>query len=372
MSLIGKSKNEIETPALLIDIEKLEKNIKTMGDYYRSKPGAALLPHQKGHRLPLVARKQMAAGAKGVCMTSFGLAEYYVQSGIDNILITAEIADKNKIRKLCRMSKLANITTTVDNIENVRQISEEAIANNTRVNVAVELYAGRESCGVEFDNVKAFVKEIEKYRGVHFRGIWHHGEESSISKFEERKKEHFKILDRISVLKDEIEDSGTEVELVSAGYTCTWNITPEYSRLRDVMVQAGSYVFSDWCSHHHLEGLTAFDYALTVLTRCISRPKPDEALFDFGMNSCSDECGENYHNVVGPRFKEMSGVDRITQREEIALAVFKEPNTHLRVGDAIDVIPSHSDATAKMHDKYYVVRNEKVEAVWTNYGRGLF
>ena len=94
---IGMDKEEIDTPALLIDLDALEKNIKTMADYYRGKKGAALLPHQKGHRLPIIAKKQIDAGAKGVSMTSFGLAEYYVNCGITKILITSEIYGRNKI-----------------------------------------------------------------------------------------------------------------------------------------------------------------------------------------------------------------------------------------------------------------------------------
>ena len=92
-SYIGMDKEEIDTPALLIDLDALEKNLRTMGDYYRRKKGSALRPHQKGHRLPIIAKKQLKAGAKGISMTSLGLAEYYVNCGIDDILITSEISE---------------------------------------------------------------------------------------------------------------------------------------------------------------------------------------------------------------------------------------------------------------------------------------
>jgi 3-hydroxy-D-aspartate aldolase len=182
---------------------------------------------------------------------------------------------------------------------------------------------------------------------------------------------HFKTLDEMARLRDEIEDAGTEVLLLSAGYTCTWDMTPNHS-LKGVLVQAGSYVFSDWCSHHHIEGIEAFDCALTVLTRCISRPKPDEAVFDFGMNSCSDECGENYCNVIGPSFKDIEGVESVSQREELALAVFKSPRDEVKVGGVFEVIPAHSDTTAKLHGCYYGIRDGVVEVVWPNYGQSLF
>jgi 3-hydroxy-D-aspartate aldolase len=364
-------KEELITPALLIDLDALEKNIRTMSEYYRSRKNAGVIPHQKGHRLPIIAKKQLEEGARGVSMTSLGLAEYYVQSGIDNILITSEIYGKRKVDKLCGLAKQANITVGVDNLENVRQLSATALENHTVIKVAPELYAGRTSCGVESSKMKDFVKDLSAYRGVQFEGFWHHGQESNIAKFPERKVAHFNTLDEISRIKDEIEDAGTEVRFVSAGYTCTWNITPDHS-LKNVLVQAGSYVFSDWCSHNHLEGIEAFDCALTVLTRCISRPKTDEAMFDFGMNSCSDECGEDYHKVVGSFFKGLDGVERVTEREELALAVFDRPREDVKVGDTFEVIPAHSDTTAKLHPCYYGTRDDLVEVVWPNYGQCLF
>jgi len=368
---VGMRKEELITPALLIDLDALEKNIRTMSEYYRGRKNAGIIPHQKGHRLPLIAKKQLEEGAIGVSMTSLGLAEYYIQSGIDNILVTSEIYGKRKIDKLCGLAKQANITVGVDNLENVRQLSETALDNHTVIKVAPELYAGRTSCGVESSKMKDFVKDLSAYRGVQFEGLWHHGQESNIAKFNERKVAHFNTLDEISRLKDEIEDAGTEVRFVSAGYTCTWNITPDHS-LKNVLVQAGSYVFSDWCSHNHIEGIEAFDCALTVLTRCISRPKTDEAMFDFGMNSCSDECGEDYHKVVGSFFKDLDGVERVDEREELSLAVFDRPRDDVKVGDTFEVMPAHSDTTAKLHPCYYGTRDGLVEVVWPNYGQCLF
>jgi D-serine deaminase-like pyridoxal phosphate-dependent protein len=370
-SYIGMEKEEIDTPALLIDLDALEKNLRKMSDYYRRKKGSALRPHQKGHRLPIIAKKQLDAGAKGVSMTSLGLAEYYVNCGIDDILITSEISGSNKVRRLCTLSKNAYVTVAVDNIDNVRFLSENALANNTRINVAAELYMGDRSCGVEIKDVKNFVKGIIKLKGINFKGLWWH--QSSFAgtiSWKERKTEHFKTLDKVTVLKDEIEDIGVNVEMLSGGYSCTWNITPEYHKLSDVGVQAGSYVFSDWCAHE-IEGLEVFDYALTVLTKCISRPKQKEALFDFGINSCSDEHTDNYRLVVGPIFKDLK-VNEVRQREEIAWASFEKPNNEVKVGDTFEVIPPHSDTTAKLHDRYYCIRNQKVEAIWPNYGRGLF
>jgi D-serine deaminase-like pyridoxal phosphate-dependent protein len=89
------------------------------------------------------------------------------------------------------------------------------------------------------------------------------------------------------------------------------------------------------------------------------------------MNSCSDECGHNYREVVGPRFKGIYGIKEVRQREEVSLAVFNEPNSDVKVGDVFEVIPPHADSTAKLYDRYYGMRDDKVEVIWPNYGRGL-
>jgi D-serine deaminase-like pyridoxal phosphate-dependent protein len=366
---IGMPVEEIETPALLIDLDAMEKNIETMGSYYRSKKGAALRPHQKGHRLPQIARKQIAAGAVGVSMTSPGLAELYVNSGIDDILITREVYGRSKIARLCGLARHGAITMTVDDVANARQISEIGRSLGARVNVAVEVYAHPGSCGVPIEDVKGFVGEISKLDGIHFRGVWWH--EGMLSgPLLRRRADHFAFLDQIVKLKESLEGSGFDVEMLSGGHSVTWNLTPEYSGLKDVGVQAGNYVFSDW-EDHEVEGLEVFEPSLTVLTRCISRPRPDEAVFDAGLNSCANESGTDYSQVVGPRFKNLTGIDRVHLREEMAYINCKNASSEIRTGDLFELIPPHGDTTAKMHDRYYGIRNGKVEVIWPNLGRGL-
>jgi 3-hydroxy-D-aspartate aldolase len=281
-----------------------------------------------------------------------------------------------KIAKLCGLSKHSNITVSVDDIDSARHLSEMARAYGTKISVSVELYMGKTSCGVQLSDVKSLVRDLLGLPAINFRGLWWHEIFSSkcMKNFEVRKNENFQTLDNITAVRDEIEDAGVGIEMMSGGYTCTWNITPEYAGLKNVGVQAGSYVFSDWISHdpRFVQGIDIFDCALTVLTRCISRPKPDEAMFDFGMNSCSRESNENYTLIVGPKFKDGECFDKIYQREEIAFAHLKNPGKEIRVGDLFELIPPHSDTTAKLYDKFYGVRNGKVEMILPNYGRGLF
>ena len=370
-SVIGMNKDDLDTPCLLMDLDLVEKNIKTMADYYRKKEGAALRPHQKGHRLPIIGKKQVESGAKGVSMTSLGLAEYYVRCGFSDILITNEVAGCNKMNRVAALSKQADITAGVDNIENVTKLGEIARNMDTVINVGVELYMSTGTCGVNIGDAASLIREITRVKGVAFKGVWwHQGSLADIVNWEERKMAHFKTLDKVAMLKAELKKEDIALEMISGGFTCTWDITPEYRALENVEVQAGSYVFSDWCSHES-EGLDVFDYALTVLTSCISRPQPDEICFDAGMNACSDEHTDSYLNVVGFKIKGLEGIKRVKQREELSMVKVEKPTSDIRVGDTVELIPPHSDTTAKLHDIYYGVRKGRVEAVFPNYGRGL-
>jgi D-serine deaminase-like pyridoxal phosphate-dependent protein len=242
---IGMPVEEIETPALLIDLDTMEKNIETMASYYRSKKGAALRPHQKGHRLPQIARRQISAGAVGVSMTSPGLAELYVNSGVEDILITSEVYGKDKIAKICGLSRHSAVTMSVDDLANARQISEVSRSLGAKVNVCVEIYTHPGSCGVQISKAKGFAKGISRLGGIHLRGIWWH--EGLLSgTLLKRRAEHFAFMNEIVRLKESLEDSGLDIEMLSGGQTNTWNITPEYKGLKKVEVQAGNYVFTDW------------------------------------------------------------------------------------------------------------------------------
>ncbi len=221
------------------------------------------------------------------------------------------------------------------------------------------------------DKVKSFLNEIKNLGGIHFKGLWWHELYGLNVGLPERRKNHFAMLDKVAALKEDLEDAHYNIEMLSGGYSITWNITPEYSRMSNVGVQAGAYALSDWC-FRKVEGLEVFDCALTVLTRCISRPKSDEVVFDFGLNSCSDESSENYRDNIGPKFKDIDGIEELWQREELACASCKNASREIRVGDVFEVVPPHGDSTTKMYDRYYGIRDGKVEIIFPNLGRGLF
>lgn len=361
-------KEELDTPILLLDLDLLEQNIETMANQYEGKK-SNLRPHVKGHRSPMIAKKQLDAGASGISLSTLGLAELMVESGIDDILLTNQIVSDGKIKRAINLSKHSDIKIGVDNLENIKKISEMALERGTKVKVAVELDMGRSGVKIGDPAIKLIEKIVSNCEGVIFQGIWwHDGKLASMKDFNLRKERHLSTLNEVKTLKERIEKRGIPVKMVSGGFTCTWNITPQFEEL-EVEVQAGNYVFFDWPSSN-LEGLEPFDYALTVLTRITSRPDSKRATMDASLHVCSNENSHNYFDIEGPKFKNLEDVESIFLCEENAKVKFNEPKKNIEICDTFELIPPHADTTAKLNDKYYCIRDGVVEMVWDNVGRG--
>ena len=124
---IGRHKTELDTPALLIDLDKMEANIEAMANYFRT-VNADLRPHVKTHKTPIIAHKQIAAGAIGVTCAKLGEAEAVIHAGIRDVLIANQIVGTQKIARLINLAKHSEIMVAVDNSENIQAISEAATA----------------------------------------------------------------------------------------------------------------------------------------------------------------------------------------------------------------------------------------------------
>jgi len=146
-NIIGHHKSEMDTPALLLDMGAVERNIAKMADYFKDK-SCKLRPHIKTHKLPLIARKQVEAGAIGITCAKLGEAKIFLEAGINNVLIANEIVGNVKIERLVNLSGYGNLVCCVDHYENAKDISEAAGRIGRKINVLAEVNAGLNRCGV--------------------------------------------------------------------------------------------------------------------------------------------------------------------------------------------------------------------------------
>jgi len=362
-------KYDIDTPALVLDLDVMESNIKKMADYFKT-VNADLRPHFKTPKTPVIAQMQIDAGAIGITCQKIGEAEVLAQAGVKGILIANQVAGRQKLRRLANLSTYADITVGIDDLQNAQDIAAAALEARTTVKVAIEIERGR--CGVEPGKpTLEFAQHLMGIRGIKFMGIWcHQGAIVPLIKSrEERKETYDRLIEPVIETKRLLLKSGIPVEICSAGYTAVYDLVTQYPEVTDV--QAGSYVFMDW-PYRQLEGLEVFEIALTVLTTVISRPpQKSRAYTDCGIKSIAPEHTAQYTNLVFPKVKngelgESLSVVGLSEEH----AALEGDIGKVRIGDKIELVPAHCCTTVNLHDRYYCTRGDRVVAIWPILARG--
>ncbi len=357
----GIDKYAIDTPALLLDLRLLEHNIRAMASFI-SGTRAYLRPHVKAHRTPMIAHKQMEAGAKGITCAKVSEAEVMIESGISNVFVANQVVGENKIARLRRLAETSELSVAVDSLENACRLSDAALAKEMKINVLIEIDVGTHRCGLTPGKpVLTFAKELEKFPGLNMKGLMaYEGFASAILDFKEREEACKRALSMVIETKDMLEDAGINVEIVSTGTTGTYRICANYPGVTEV--RAGSYVLS---SAVHKTVSPEFEIAATLLSTVISRPSPDRAVIDAGRNAISYDQGL-------PVVEGLEGVKLVSLYDEHGILEIKNSNVELEVGEKIELAPTHPCTTVALHDKMFCVKDDLLEDVWDIKTRGKF
>jgi D-serine deaminase-like pyridoxal phosphate-dependent protein len=356
---VGLPMEAVDTPSLLIDVGALERNIGRMAAFFATVP-ANLRPHFKTHKTPVIARKQIEAGARGITCAKVGEAEALVEGGIDDVLIANQVVGQTKLARLAGLARHARIAVAVDNPDNVAALSAAAQSAGSTVDVLVEINVGMNRCGVEpGEPARLLARRVLDSRGLRLRGLM--GYEGHCQNIADRTEREAAVERSFGVLRETqrlLEASGIPVEVMSGGGTGTHDITGRFPWMTEI--QAGSYATMD--STYAKLGL-GFECALTLAATVISRPTPERAILDSGMKSITGEFGM-------PQVKNLPGAKLARLSEEHGTLELQGASP--RLGDKIELIPSHGCTTINLHDRFYGVRNGRVEAVWEIAGRGAF
>ncbi len=357
---IGAPKFEIDTPALLINHELLERNIQKMADFFRAGP-TKLRPHSKTHKCIQIAQKQIAAGAVGITCAKLGEAEALAEGGIQDMLIANQIIGPIKIARLVQLAQQRNVMLAVDQSENIRELSEAASAAGVTMRCLVEVNVGMNRCGVEpGEPVLQLARQIAESPGLVFAGLQaYEGHLQNVMPFEERKARALTDMQKAVDAKRFVEDAGLPVPIISGGGTGTYNITGRIEGFTEI--QAGSYATLD--AKYKSVGAD-FENALTLLATVISRPTPELAVIDAGLKAMTPEFGMPTVLVDGATFSGFS--------EEHGKVMLEGEARSLNVGDKIELIPSHGCTTINLHDTFYVMEDERLMDIWKIVARGKF
>jgi D-serine deaminase-like pyridoxal phosphate-dependent protein len=340
---------DLETPALLVDLDAMESNLNRMAVFFKNRR-VKLRPHFKNHKVPLLAWKQLEAGAIGITCANLREAEALITHGVRSILIASEIAGESKIQQFADLSRHADLMVATDNESVIRDIGRVARNRKTELSVLVDIEVGLGRCGVEPGEPALKLAKLAKEEGLRFRGLMGYEGHLQALQPSPEKDDLVRIVDKSLVdSRRLIEEHGIGVEIVSTGGTGTYEIGGNYEGITEI--QAGSYLLMD--NMYVLRGST-YLRTLTVLATVISRPQPMRVVLDCGVKRLSAERGLS-------TVKSVEGVEVKALHAEHCLLEITQPNVHLEVGQKIELWVHYSDATVSLHDCMFGVRNGRVE-----------
>jgi D-serine deaminase-like pyridoxal phosphate-dependent protein len=362
--MIGRPLADLPTPALLIDAALLERNLAAMKDCTRAGK-AAYRPHTKSHKSPLIARMQIAHGARGVCCSKLGEAEVMAAGGVDDIHITTPVVGRDKAQRLAQLAARGRVSVVVDDTGNVAELSAAAAALGAVIDVLIEMDVGQGRCGVAGpEQGLGLAEAVSRAKSLRLKGMQgYQGKLQSLVAYGERRDAVRSALDRLMHGAQALKDHGFQVDVLTGGGTGSLMIDLEFDGLNEL--QPGSYVFMD--STYRRIGWDAkaahspFANSLSVLAGVVSRPLADRAVLDVGWKAASSDSGP-------PALKD-SGLAIEFAGDEHSL-VTGAAAAPLKVGSKVELIPSHCDTTVNLYDRYHVIRSGVVEAVWPVAARG--
>jgi D-serine deaminase-like pyridoxal phosphate-dependent protein len=360
-------RDDIPTPALLLDLDRFERNLARMAAHVAA-AGRALRPHAKTHRCPEIARRQITAGALGVACAKLGEAEVMARAGVRGLLITTEVIPPGSVRRLTRLAGEAPDTmVVVDHPDNVRALSRAAAEDGVTLDVLVDVHVGARRTGVEpGEPALALGRLVAEQPALRLRGLQGYaGQCAHVMGWAARRQASHAAMAPLMETRARFETAGLPVEIVAGGSTGTYDIDLELPGLTEL--QAGSYCVMD-LDYRRVggqggEALTDFEMALTVVATVVS-VAADRAMVDAGLKAFSTD------KPFPPEAVERPGIVYGFAGDEHGRLTLTDPSRSPRLGERIEFFPPHCDPTVNLYDRIWALRGDKVEAVWDVAARG--
>jgi D-serine deaminase-like pyridoxal phosphate-dependent protein len=359
--VIGRARDAPATPALLLDLAVVERNIAEMRRRMDGLP-AALRPHAKIHKSPELGRLQMDAGAIGLTTATVWEAAAMVDAGLDDVLIANQTVGPVRSAELARIAALGRVLAAVESEANVGELSEAAQRAGSRIDVLVEVDVGLHRAGVRsVEEAVGLADRVGRLPGLRLQGLLGYEGHCMLEPDRAARVEKALAANRELVqVADEFERRRLDTTIVAAGGLGTWDITGANPRITEI--HAGSYIFSD---AFHLNLVPGFEPALTVLATVTAR-HGGIAVLDCGRKSIGIDRAAPVV-VSGPGVVRYEHGEHFIHEEHTVLDVPLE--SPLAVGDRVELMPGYSPTTVNLYDLYHVVRDGRVIDLWPIHGR---
>jgi D-serine deaminase-like pyridoxal phosphate-dependent protein len=355
----------LPTPALLIDESALDRNIERMATFVAAK-GKGVRPHGKTHKCPIIAARQIDAGAAGICAAKISEAAVFLNAGVQPVLITSPVTSPAKAELIVALARKGRVSVVVDGPLALQVLSEAARPDaEVGVVVDIDVEMGRTGCR-DADRVLELAEAIETTAGLRYEGVQHYaGHLMHVDGHENRRLKSMALWEQVAGIIERLEQNGLGPEVVTGGGTGTYDIDTDIGVVTDV--QVGSYVFMD---HEYRiiggargELFDDFEVALTVAATAISKPLDSAVTVDAGYKAfASDTVAPEPMHIAGARYRFAGDEHGVV----IPAAGSQEP----LLGEVHQFITPHCDPTVNLYDHYWVHRDGMAHSIWPVAARG--
>jgi len=362
-AVVGMRLEEVDTPALVLDLDAFETNLKRLAQAVGGR--VRVRAHAKTHKCPEIGKRQIAAGAVGVCCQKVSEAEAMVDGGIGDVLVSNEIVGARKLERLAALARRARVGVCVDNAANVRDLQAAARKAGAAIETYIELEVGMRRCGVEpGEPALALAKAIAASPNLTFAGLQaYQGRAQHIRSNDERRAAIAAAADAVRATRSLLEESGIPCPTVTGAGSGTFMFEVAQGAWDEI--QPGSYVFmdQDYARNEWAPPQPRFEHALFVLATVMSRPGPNLAVVDAGLKASSVDSGM-------PGVWERQGLTYTHASDEHGWVEIAPGAPAPALGDKLLLVPGHCDPTVNLYDWYVCVRRGVVEALWSIGARG--
>ncbi len=362
----GMDLADVSTPALIVDLDAFEKNVKVMRSFMEQ-AGVRHRAHAKTHKSADMALYQIEhGGACGVCCQKVSEAEALVAGGIMDVLVSNQVVDPKKIDRLAQLANKARVLVCVDDLGNVDALSAAAVRHGVTIECLVEIDCGAGRCGVQWgEPVVQIANKIHASDGLKFSGIQaYQGAAQHVHDFTERKGQIETAIEMVTDTVAMLSEQGLECDIVGGAGTGSYYFEGASGVYNEM--QCGSYVFMDADYQRVLDdqghNISEFENSLFIWTSIMSKTRADKAICDAGLKAQSLDSGL-------PTIFGRNDIEYIKCSDEHG--VISDPDNLLKLNDKLKLIPGHCDPTCNIYDWYVGIRNDKVECLWPVTARGM-
>lgn len=360
----GLTKANIPTPALVVDLDAFEANVKTMADHCQA-AGCAFRPHAKTHKCPEIARRQIAAGALGICVATVPEAEAMAAAGIRGILLTSPIVDALKIARMIELIGRGNeVMLAVGHERQAALLADAAEAAKVTVDLLIDLDVGDKRTGsLPGQPAVELAQKIARSKRLNVAGVQAYaGHASHTVGFEARQRVSREAMGKAADTKHLLQKAGfDQAKILSGGSTGTYNIDSGVDGVTEL--QVGSYVFMD-VDYRRIGGRDGnavyndFQPSLTVLATVVSATHADRVSVDAGTKAIDTTTAHV------PPVKDRPGLRYARFGDEFGAVTAEEGAKLPSLGERIEFFVPHCDPNVNLYERIYACRGDKVEAIW--------